>query len=248
VLAQLDNLPYSNLRSDSLARLLTFSDARAGSSVLVVETCKGLVTGAIAERIGGYGKVTCLHLRDQPNISAISLFNFPEEVLKSISHGPLSCLGQLYRHASAVSRAKPDEDDIDECYSVKQQYAPFFATLKQLKEVFSQGFDSLVIVVNAVPAPILFGVLPFLKPSSPFVVFSPYLEQLVECFTALQKVNEAINLHLSETWMRQYQVLPSRTRPPMSMNGASGFLLTGTKVYNHSQDLADSSSMDMTEG
>jgi hypothetical protein len=28
------------------------------------------------------------------------------------------------------------------------------------------------------------------------------------------------------------QVLPSRTRPPMNMNGASGFLLTGTKVYN----------------
>jgi len=92
--------------------------------------------------------VTCLHLRDQPNISAISLFNFPEEVLKSISHGPLSCLGQLYRHASAVSRAKPDEDDIDECYSVKQQYAPFFATLKQLKEVFSQGFDRLALPVH----------------------------------------------------------------------------------------------------
>ena len=41
------------MRVDSLARLLTFSDARPGSNVLVIESCKGIVTGAIAERVGG---------------------------------------------------------------------------------------------------------------------------------------------------------------------------------------------------
>jgi len=43
----------SHMRVDSLARLLTFSDARPGSNVLVIESCKGIVTGAIAERVGG---------------------------------------------------------------------------------------------------------------------------------------------------------------------------------------------------
>ncbi len=35
---------------------------------------------------------------------------------------------------------------------------------------------------------------------------------------------------LSETWMRQYQVLPKRTHPLMSMSGSGGFILVGYKV------------------
>jgi tRNA (adenine-N(1)-)-methyltransferase non-catalytic subunit len=65
---------------------------------------------------------------------------------------------------------------------------------------------SLVIAVKAVPAPFLFALLPFVKASSPFVVFSPFMQQLVDCYMDLQRADEAINMQLSETWMRQYQV------------------------------------------
>ena len=46
----------------------------------------------------------------------------------------------------------------------------------------------------------------------------------------LQKKKLAINLHLSDTWMREYQVLPGRTHPSMSMTQSGGFILTGTKL------------------
>lgn len=39
-------------------------------------------------------------------------------------------------------------------------------------------------------------------------------------------------MDLQETWMREYQVLPSRTHPMMRMHGASGYILFGTKVNN----------------
>jgi tRNA (adenine-N(1)-)-methyltransferase non-catalytic subunit len=39
-----------------------------------------------------------------------------------------------------------------------------------------------------------------------------------------------INLQLSDTWTREYQVLPGRTHPEMSMSAGSGYLLTGIKV------------------
>ena len=46
----------------------------------------------------------------------------------------------------------------------------------------------------------------------------------------LQKQKLAINLRLSDTWMREYQVLQGRTHPSMSMTQSGGFILTGTKL------------------
>lgn len=46
----------------------------------------------------------------------------------------------------------------------------------------------------------------------------------------LQKRKLAINLRLSDTWMREYQVLQGRTHPSMSMTQSGGFILTGTKL------------------
>ena len=43
----------SQLRADSLAALLLQANIRAGLKVLVSESCLGLVTGAILERLGG---------------------------------------------------------------------------------------------------------------------------------------------------------------------------------------------------
>jgi hypothetical protein len=40
----------------------------------------------------------------------------------------------------------------------------------------------------------------------------------------------AINLKLSDTWMREYQVLPGRTHPNNNMSQNGGFLLVGIKL------------------
>jgi hypothetical protein len=46
----------------------------------------------------------------------------------------------------------------------------------------------------------------------------------------LQKRKLAINLRLSDTWMREYQVLEGRTHPSMNMTQSGGFVLVGTKL------------------
>ena len=63
-------------------------------------------------------------------------------------------------------------------------------------------------------------------PSSNF----EFLEPLLECFRELQDKKLAINLRLSDTWMREYQVLPGRTHPNMHMSQNGGFILTGIKL------------------
>lgn len=41
------------MRYDTLAQMLTLGNIRAGNKMIVMETCAGLVLGAVMERMGG---------------------------------------------------------------------------------------------------------------------------------------------------------------------------------------------------
>ncbi|XP_068609798.1 tRNA (adenine(58)-N(1))-methyltransferase non-catalytic subunit TRM6 [Brachionichthys hirsutus] len=96
--------------------------------------------------------------------------------------------------------------------------------------------DGLVIASRFLPCPVLMGLLQFLSPSRPFVVYSQYKEPLVECYTKLRERGGTVSLRLTDTWLRHYQVLPNRTRPVLLMSGGGGYLLSGTTVaVDHSK-------------
>lgn len=90
--------------------------------------------------------------------------------------------------------------------------------------------DGLVIASRYHPWPVLMGLLKFLAPSRPFVVYSQYKETLIECFTKLKEQGGTVSLRLTDTWLRHYQVLPNRTHPKLLMSGGGGYLLSGTTV------------------
>ena len=90
--------------------------------------------------------------------------------------------------------------------------------------------DSLIVVTKYDPTATLLQLLPYLKSSCPFVLYYEFLEPLLDTFRALQDQHLCINLRLSDTWMREYQVLPGRTHPNMNMSGNGGFILTGIKL------------------
>uniref|UniRef100_A0A672HN38 tRNA (adenine(58)-N(1))-methyltransferase non-catalytic subunit TRM6 n=1 Tax=Salarias fasciatus TaxID=181472 RepID=A0A672HN38_SALFA len=88
----------------------------------------------------------------------------------------------------------------------------------------------LVIASRFHPSPVLLGLIRFLSPSRPFVVYSQYKEPLIECYTKLKEEGGTVNLRLTDTWMRHYQVLPNRTHPVLLMSGGGGYLLSGITV------------------
>jgi hypothetical protein len=93
--------------------------------------------------------------------------------------------------------------------------------------------DSLILVTKYDPTITLLQLFPYLAPSSPFVIYCEFIEPLTECFYNIQKnpFLLSINLRLSDTWMREYQILPNRTHPAMSMSQSGGFILTGIKLH-----------------
>jgi tRNA (adenine-N(1)-)-methyltransferase non-catalytic subunit len=251
-----------NLREDTLGQILSYSNVTAGCHVLIMETCMGLVTGAFAQRMGGYGKIFTIYAAQQPNIlEMLAKFNlsFSEtHSVKYIHAGDVfgddaisvdtSCLPDpervdreelkwpcpLQDHTRAYLESITSEREIDEFLQKRSNRFARKLTRHSPTEtqemLLSRPCDSIVIVCRYDPTETLLKMLPFLAPSCPFVVFCEFLEPLVECFQEIQRQGLAINLKLSDTWTREYQMLPGRTHPNMNMSQNGGFLLVGIKL------------------
>jgi len=92
-----------------------------------------------------------------------------------------------------------------------------------------RSLDGLLICCRQHPLNLVQYLSDFLAPSRPFAVFCPYKEPLLECYFAM-KAKGYIMLRVTETWLRQYQVLPERTHPEINMSGGGGYVLSGYKV------------------
>jgi tRNA (adenine-N(1)-)-methyltransferase non-catalytic subunit len=251
-----------NLREDTLGQILSYSNVCAGCQVLVMDNCMGVVTGALAQRMGGYGKVISVYNGQQPAyLDMITRFNLTFAENHSIKwvHS-----GDVFNEDVASANDLKEEDsekverealvwpcplqdhtrDYLEKMGAEREKRNFLAkrcarfarkltrhTPMEAKVMLnSRKCDSVIIASRYDPTATLLELLPYLAPSSPFVVFCEFIEPLAGCFRELQKQSLAINIRLSDTWMREYQVLPGRTHPNMNMSQSGGFLLTGIKL------------------
>ncbi|KAI3724455.1 hypothetical protein L2E82_36233 [Cichorium intybus] len=230
------------LRVDTLSLILSFSNVTANSDVLVVDMIGGMITGAVAERLGGTGYVCNTYRGDSPySIEIVRIFNFNDEINKRIvrlSLGELSGNGDLKENEMISSNQESltfEESTEDKIASkiYKAAKPGEKASQDSINSWKENGFSSLIIAAPDVDAwSIVKEVLPFLSFSAPFVIYHQYLQPLATCMHNLQVEKMAIGLQITEPWLREYQVLPSRTHPHMQMSAFGGYILSGTKICN----------------
>ena len=251
----------NNLRFDSLAQILAFGNVYAGVQATVFDTCSGVVLAAVAERLGGHGRILAPYAGTHPSMDACKQMNFSPDVERAIISFHTSEFGKLEATAGeewpdespeAVSaRTQAVIDDIGpqlakklDSFKTPKERDAFVE--KRNARLCRQGAkpqpatirhwlrgksDSLIISTHFHPTAVLLQLWPTLAPAAPFVVFCEYVEPLVQCFRELQKRQIACKLQLGNTWTREFQVLPGRTHPAMNMTSCSGFILTGVKVH-----------------
>lgn len=73
------------LRVDTLSQMLTFANIRAGSRVLCVDDCAGILSLAILERTGGIGDLVCFHGSINAGLQSVNLSNLEDNVKNSIT-------------------------------------------------------------------------------------------------------------------------------------------------------------------
>ncbi|KAE8287036.1 tRNA (adenine(58)-N(1))-methyltransferase non-catalytic subunit TRM6 [Larimichthys crocea] len=235
-----------HLRYDTLAQMLTLANIHAGSKVLVFETCAGLVLGAVMERMGGYGSVIQMYPGGGPALwtplpkSPVLTQSSPMWLRRRRSKT------SLRQNSRGVQRNRTwrqivAPDDLEKEQKEKRKEAKAQEKKVKLEEkrkklaaaaalLEGRNADGLVIASRFHPCPVLMGLLKFLAPSRPFVVYSQYKEPLIECYTKLKEQGGTISLRLTDTWLRHYQVLPNRTHPLLLMSGGGGYVLSGTTV------------------
>ncbi|CAN6240503.1 unnamed protein product [Urochloa humidicola] len=121
-------------------------------------------------------------------------------------------------------------DDDSVASKSKHGKAPSPEKMKYWNE---HGFSSLIVAAPGHEVESLVAdLLPLLSSSAPFAIYHQYLEPLAKCMHTLQVSKRAIGLQLSEPWLREYQVLPSRTHPHMQMNAFGGYILSGTRIQS----------------
>ncbi|KAJ1265889.1 hypothetical protein BS78_08G108100 [Paspalum vaginatum] len=114
--------------------------------------------------------------------------------------------------------------------STKSGKAPSPEKIQYWKE---HGFSSLIVAAPGHEVEsFVADLLPLLSYSAPFAIYHQYIEPLAKCMHSLQVSKQAIGLQLSEPWLREYQVLPSRTHPHMQMNAFGGYILSGIRIHN----------------
>lgn len=151
---------------------------------------------------------------------------------------PTSCAEELKMESSSVAEEShdPEKEEREKRIEAKAQERKVKLEEKRKKLASAAALlegrnaDGLVIASRFHPCPVLLSLIKFLSPSRPFVVYSQYKEPLIECFTKLKVQGGTVNLRLTDTWLRRYQVLPNRTHPLLLMSGAGGYILSGITV------------------
>lgn len=75
------------MRPDTLAQILTWSNVRSGAKVLLAETCQGLLLGSILERLGNAGQIVQAFPGNFPVRIILDKFNISERVKSDLICG-----------------------------------------------------------------------------------------------------------------------------------------------------------------
>lgn len=219
-----------NMRMDTIAQILTYSNIAAFRNVMVLESTKGLLLAAIVERLAGFGKI----VNFSPNGSHISTketldyMNFPAEYTNIVYNFPLEKADKYQQYVEDLQQ-KIVIGENNEPYKAKQTQK--LETAKIVSELFKdKEIDCLVIASKFRPLPILERVIDYMGSNKYFVIYSAIQEPLIECHTYLKQNRRAVHMELCDNWLREYQVLPERTHPKVMMDCCGGFLLTGITV------------------
>ncbi len=235
-----DPMKIMNLRLDSLSQLLCQANVRAGGKYLVYETgCQGLVVAGAVERVGAQegGKVVHVYQTGNPQTQSLDAMNFSQDVLDNLLTLNMYHLRSMEAGEDITKMHQKPEADAPQ----STETAPKVPHRQRLREQSVRSFDlmqaddkmdGLIIACKQHPTSILLALMKYLAPSRPFAVFSPYKEPLLDAYLAVKDTGRAIMCTVSETWMRNHQVLPGRTHPEVLMSGGGGYLLTGTYVDN----------------
>eukprot|EP01126_Amoeba_proteus_P059201 TRINITY_DN7712_c0_g1_i5.p1 TRINITY_DN7712_c0_g1~~TRINITY_DN7712_c0_g1_i5.p1 ORF type:complete len:248 (-),score=57.87 TRINITY_DN7712_c0_g1_i5:79-786(-) len=182
--------------------------------------------------MAGNGLILNVYRTQQPNISITLFYNLTPQHKQIISHLSFKDLYSFYQPSvEAEDCSDLPQDRRQRALEIREQREKKrVKDKKSVEATLTDGADALIMVINGDNLTLFNVLYPFLGLGKPFVLYSEFMQPLVDCYEAVKTTESAIGLELAESWLREYQVLPNRTHPAMNTSGGSGYVLTGTKI------------------
>jgi len=243
-----DPMKLLNLRVDTLSQILAMTNVHSGGRYLVYETgAQGLVVSSVLERVGDKGSVTHIYQTGQPQTNCLSAMDYPQKVMDCLDVINIQHLRSLEQGQDIlVNHPRPEDSGEPPSKKMATEAGaeasnggtgekPMRMSLREksvatYNKLTADKCDGLIIVCKQHPSALLMYLSKFIRLSGQFTVYSPYKEPLLDAYMTMKEQGSAVNVNLSETWLRPYQVLPERTHPTVNMSGGGGYLLTGIIV------------------
>lgn len=225
------------LRFDYLSSLLCHADVRSDARLLVLDCACGLVVGAIAQRLAGTGRAFRVFSGSCPDKGLLELDLGPtKSVVKTLpmdvlqSQEPLA--HEWLRLPEALVESATEEDKARfqaRSARINDRRADFHDfQLRPIHAVVAvAGEEDAELVADAVALG-----LAHLRPGGRIVVFGQQIQPLAKRQGAMRSDGRFVDVRLIQLFTREYQVLPQRTHPVMTMDAllCDGFLLSATTV------------------
>lgn len=230
-----------HLRPDALAILLGYAGVRAGCRTLVYENCTGLITGAVAERIVGIGKVLNIFSgTTPPGTEVIRMLNLDNVHTKAIVHTPIELLGMLdveqkedkdpLRYVTKEDADAP-RTNVQHLPSARRAEAiAMRAKRGDVKAWIRDGCDCLIVATRFDVVQVFDVLLKYLTPSGCFAAYCMHLQDAADLQYALQLSKMAMRVELMEVTLVNHQVLPGRSHPAMTDSATGGYIVSGTRI------------------
>ncbi|KAJ2733563.1 tRNA (adenine(58)-N(1))-methyltransferase non-catalytic subunit trm6 [Coemansia sp. Cherry 401B] len=211
------------IRNDTLSQVLSLANVYSKARVLAVDDGQGLLISALLSRIADGGMVFGVHDGDVGNYDVLRYMNFSPECKDRLRTLPWAKLYHKMEPFAEVLSENPT--DQERTGFARRQRG--HAKLSENIDTLNRGeFDALVISTNYNLLSVIRKLVPFLGGSRMLVVYDQSKEALTEAYAQLRESPEFLNVQLTESWLREYQVLPNRTHPLMNMSGGGGFILS----------------------
>ncbi|KAJ2721720.1 tRNA (adenine(58)-N(1))-methyltransferase non-catalytic subunit trm6 [Coemansia sp. Benny D115] len=220
------------IRTDTLSQVLSLANVYGGARVMAVDDGQGLLIGALLSRMGGCGTVFGVHDGDVHNYDILRYMNFSAETKEALQTLPWSKLDHKMEPFTEELREDATPQDVLGRERRMRGHKKLSDTLDNLNR---GEFDALVISTNYKVKSVVDTLLPYLGGSRMLVIYDQSKETLVEMFAWLRDSPDFLNVQLTESWLREYQVLPSRTHPMMNTSGGGGFILSAIHLASASK-------------
>lgn len=230
-----------HLRPDALAILLGYAGIRSGCRALVYENCTGLVTGAVAERLGGIGRILNVFAgTTPPGTEVIRMLNLDTDNARTIVQTPIEIFGTLQddqpedkeplRYVSKED-AEAARSGTEHTPSARRAEAIALRSKRgMVKSWINDGCDSLIVATRYDVVQVFDVLLKHVAPSGCFAAYCMHLQDAADLHYALQLSKMAVRVELNEVTLINHQILPGRSHPAMTDSATGGYIVSGIRI------------------